>query len=132
MSRPGGRASTMSVRRPIRGGANGSYQGGRSSTASQAPRATVAATSDPRSLVLDWLRHEDKSPTMRELAERAQDASVRASWAQLRRAIWTMMEEGKLLFTPDWRIVLRSTARSRSVGRHAAAKTKRPTSTRTR
>lgn len=91
---------------------------------------TEMTAPDPRALILRWLGEANTSLTMREFAEKTEDAAISTPWTEVRRAIWAMLEEGQLGFTPDWRIFLQHAGTPRSVRRHAAPKAKRSTTAR--
>ena len=90
----------------------------------------VSVPTGPRDRVIELLRESESPLTLRELAASALLLRRTTPWRDLRRAVWAMMEDGTLVFTPDWEIALSPSKRSRSGGVHGRTKSRRPTARR--
>lgn len=91
----------------------------------------VTSPSHPRKLVAQILKKSKGPLTMRELAVTAQEHRWATPWRDLRRAVWAMMEDGTLEFTPEWTIAFHAKAQPNSGGGHGRAKARRPAARRT-
>ncbi len=92
----------------------------------------VSTPSDPRAVVIHLLKASDAPPSLRELAASAQQGQGPVLWRDLRRAVWAMMEDGTLVFTPDWTIAFgKPKTKAKSGGAHGRARARRPVTHRT-
>lgn len=79
---------------------------------------------DPRTVVRALLEKSSEPLSLRELAESARRKYASTPWRDVRRAVWAMMEDGTVRFTPDWTIALQG-KKWTSGGRHGRTRPRR-------